>query len=115
MTETRITNPITGGQKGSKPERYDLIPPGPMSLLARQYGVGASKYADRNWERGYSWSLNFAALMRHAWAFWRGETIDPETGLPHMAAVAWHAFALLEFADTHPELDDRPSTAKDTA
>jgi hypothetical protein len=107
--EVRVTNPDTGGQKGSKPARFDLIPPRPLWLLAEHYGKGAAKYADRNWERGTAWSLNFAALQRHAWAFWSGETTDPETGSPSMIAVAWHAMALVEFAQTHPELDDRPT------
>ena len=107
--ETRVINPDTGGEKGQKLERFDLLPGIPLRLLARHYGVGAQKYADRNWERGYAWSLSYAALQRHAWAFWNGEDIDPETGSPHMAAFAFHAFALLQFATTHPELDDRPT------
>ncbi len=39
---------------------------------------------------------------------WDGEDIDVETGVPHIICVAWHAFALAEFGDTHPEFDDRP-------
>jgi dATP/dGTP diphosphohydrolase len=105
--ETRITNALTGGQKGSKDERYDLIPVEPLAALARHYGVGAYKYADHNWRKGYDWSLSYAALQRHAQAFWGGEDLDEETGSPHLAAVAFHAFALLEWAKTHPELDDR--------
>lgn len=98
----------TGGQKGMKVERYDLVPAEPLRLLATLYGRGASKYEARNWERGYAWSLSFAALQRHAWAFWRGEDVDPETGLPHVTAVAWHAFALAEFMARQPAFDDRP-------
>jgi hypothetical protein len=106
--ETRIVNAVTGGEKGQKLTRFDLIPAGPLELLAEHYGRGACKYADRNWERGYAWSLSFGAMMRHAWAFWRGEDIDEETGSPHLVAVAWHAFALLEFSARHRSLDDRP-------
>jgi hypothetical protein len=105
--ETRVVDPDTGGEKGMKLERYDLIPVGPLEDVARHYGRGAAKYADRNWERGYFWSLSFAAMMRHAWAFWRGEDSDEETGSPHLAAVVFHAFALMEFSKTHPEKDDR--------
>lgn len=105
--EVRIVNTETGGEKGSKLARFDLIPARPLELLAEHYGRGSKKYEDRNWERGYKWSLSFAAMMRHAWAFWRGEDIDPETGSPHMVAVAWHAFALIEFALCHPRMDDR--------
>jgi hypothetical protein len=100
----------TGGEKGSKLERFDLIPVGPLKMLAEHFGKGALKYESRNWERGYDWSLSFAALMRHAWAFWGGEDLDPETGTPHVIAVAWHAMALAEYMSKHPEFDDRPTT-----
>lgn len=104
--EVRVTS-STGGQKGSKLERYDLIPVAPLAHVARVYGKGAEKYADRNWELGYDWSLSYAALQRHVNAFWGGEWADPETGCPHLASVVFHAFALMEFFDTHPEFDNR--------
>lgn len=107
--EVRVVNPVTGGEKGQKVERFDLIPVGPLRIVAKHYGYGCSKYAARNWERGYDWSLSFAALQRHAFAFWSGEDIDVDSGSPHLAAVVFHALALLEFGTTHPELDDRPS------
>lgn len=105
--EVRITS-STGGQKGSKQARYDLIPAGPLRLVAELYGKGAEKYDDRNWELGYDWNLSFAALQRHAWQFWNGEDLDQETGKPHLASVIFHAMALLEFMETHPEFDNRP-------
>lgn len=105
--ETRVVDPNTGGEKGAKLARFDLIPPEALWALAEQYGRGSLKYADRNWERGYKWSLSFAALMRHAWAWWRGEDIDPETGASHMSAVAWHALALYTFRHRNIGTDDR--------
>ena len=50
--ETRVVSD-TGGEKGSKQARYDLIPAIPLDELARVYGRGAEKYLERNWERGY--------------------------------------------------------------
>lgn len=105
--EIRSVNSDTGGEKGVKPERHDLIPTGALAALARHYGIGAEKYEDHNWRRGYEWSKSFNALRRHVDDFWGGEDIDSETGSPHMAAVAFHAFALLTFMEEHPELDDR--------
>jgi hypothetical protein len=107
-SEVRVTS-STGGSKGKKLARYDLIPAGPLHTLAELYGKGAEKYEDRNWERGYAWSLSFAALNRHLWLFWQGVDIDEETGLPHLAAVLFHAAALMQFTNTHPEFDDRPT------
>ena len=109
--EVRITS-STGGAKGSKPARFDLIPTRPWWAVAELFGYGTRKYEDRNWERGYDWSLSYAALQRHANLFWSREDDDPETGLPHLAAVVFHALALMEYARTHPEFDDRPEGSK---
>lgn len=106
--EVRITNSATGGEKGSKAERYDLLPWVEVAEVARLYGRGAAKYAPRNWERGYDWSLSFAAAHRHLAQFWGGESADQETGCHHLASVIFHALALMQFERTHPELDDRP-------
>jgi hypothetical protein len=106
--EVRMIDPDTGGEKGTKLARFELLPAAALWAVAEHFGKGAEKYAARNWERGYAWSLSYGALMRHAFAYWGGEDVDPETGSPHMAAVVFHALALLTFADTHPEKDDRP-------
>jgi len=111
--EVRVTS-STGGAKGSKVARFDLIPTGPLWELAEHYGKGAIKYERvngmDNWRNGYDWHLSYAALQRHANAFWDGEDIDPETGSKHLIAVAWHAFTLVEFMKSHPAFDDRPTT-----
>lgn len=98
---------LAGHKNDADKLRYDLLPPGPLSQLAEVYTKGAAKYEDRNWEKGLAWGRVFAAMMRHAWAFWRGESHDPEDGQHHLASVAWCAFALMEYEKTHPELDDR--------
>lgn len=115
--EVRVTS-ATGGQKGKKLARYDLIPTLPLRLLAEHYGKGAEKYhpvnGKDNWRNGYDFSLSYAAMQRHANAFWSGEDIDSETGDPHLVAVAWHAFTLLTFAaddDLRKRFDDRQDAA----
>lgn len=136
MVEIRSTS-STGGQKGVKLARFDLIPAGPLKELAEHYGRGAKKYAEHQWRQGYEWSKSIAAIGRHMNDFERGFDYDvcsndPEgcltvnaegdswegdpdtcwnhTGSHHMAAVAWHAFLLLEFKDVHPGHDDRYKT-----
>lgn len=104
--EVRVTS-STGGQKGTKPQRYDLIPVLPMDKLAELYANGAAKYDAHNWRRGYNWSLSYAAAMRHMTRFWAGEDIDPEMGLPHPIAAVFHMFALTQFMEDFPEFDDR--------
>jgi Domain of unknown function (DUF5664)/Domain of unknown function (DUF4406) len=123
LGEQRVTDTTTGGQKGSKIEAYALIPAEPLRWLAEMFGRGALKYDARNWEKGYDWSLSFSAMQRHAWAHWNGELLipqtpdgepdDPTAGVPHLTAVAWHAFAMLEwvlrvFEGDHSPQDDRP-------
>jgi hypothetical protein len=88
--------------------RYDLIPADALDELAKVYTAGAEKYADRNWEAGMSWSRAFGSLMRHAWAWMRGEDIDSESGLPHMAHAAFRCLQLLAYAKRGVGGDDRP-------
>jgi hypothetical protein len=114
--EVRTTS-ATGGEKGTKPERFDLIPVGALATVAALYGQGAAKYAAHNWRRGYEWSKSYAALQRHATQFWNGEDNDAEMGLPHMASVAFHALALLTFMEEQRDFDDRfkPNDPRATA
>lgn len=83
-----------GGRKDDAGKaRYDLVPPEAIDALATVLTFGSKKYGDRNWEQGMAWSRPFAALMRHAWAWWRGEQTDPETGYSHL----WHAMCCVAF------------------
>lgn len=107
--ETRVTS-ATGASKGTKEARYDLIPIPALDLLARLYGFGAKKYAEHNWRLGYDWSKSYAAAQRHMNAFWAGEDLDPESGVPHPINAAFHMFALATFLTEHPEFDDRFET-----
>lgn len=109
--EVRVVDPNTGGAKGSKLARMDLLPGDALIAVAEHFGKGAAKYEDRNWEKGYAWHLSFAAMQRHAWAYWQGEDIDEETGDLHIQAVAWHALVLLAFALRGAGTDDRPQSS----
>lgn len=95
--EIRVVDPKSGGEKGSKLQRFSLIPPEAEWALAEHYGKGSLKYADRNWEKGYKWSLSYDALRRHLGQWVSGESYDTETGSHHLIAVAWHAIALFIF------------------
>lgn len=99
----------TGGQKGVKLARFDLIVPETEWELAEHYGKGASKYGDSNWKKGYEWSKAYQAARRHLSQFWNGEDYDNEFDPPskHVIAAAWHCFALAWFMDHFPEYDDR--------
>ena len=91
---------------------YHLIAPEALHGMAMVLDYGQHKYAARNWEMGMAWSRPFAALMRHMWAWWRGERIDPESGMPHL----WHAIfgimALIAFEERQIGTDDRHIPAR---
>lgn len=135
MGEVRTTS-STGGQKGVKLERHDLIPVGPLKALAEHFGIGALKYDEHQWRKGYELGKSYASIFRHATDWMAGKsydtcsaanfegcshvTIDGEpfkspredacynhTGSHHMIAVAWHAFVIQENETRYPEHDDR--------
>lgn len=112
--ETRYTDPATGGQKGEKLARFDLLPPDILWELAEHYGKGARKYADRNMEKGYPWSKSYTACQRHLNAFWNGEDIDAETGSLHLISAAWHCFTMAWFYRHKVGTDNRPDNGKTT-
>lgn len=95
---------------GEKP-RVDLLPVYPLLEEAKVLTYGAAKYNARNWEKGFDWSRAYGALLRHLFAFWQGEDIDPESGLHHLAHAKCELDFLFEFTRTHPEFDDRPKEA----
>lgn len=90
--------------------RYDRIPAEALRQLALHFGVGAKKYDDDNWTRGYDWRLTFAAGCRHAEQWRAGETHDPETGSHHLIAFAWHMLVLDEFTRINRGGDTRYCT-----
>lgn len=101
---------LTGKKSDDGKRRFDLIPVDALEALADLYGMGAEKYGDRNWEGGFKWGRVFAAMMRHAWAWWRGETLDRQDFQHHLIAVAWCAFTLYQFDTKHDGEDDRSYT-----
>lgn len=104
--EVRTTS-ATGGQKGKKPERLSIIPPEALWELARVYAVGAEKYDDHNYLRGYDWSLSIDAGLRHFTQWVNGEDNDPECGTSHLMHAAWHCFTLYMFQQHQLGTDDR--------
>ena len=97
-----------GGRKldADKPA-MELLSPIAIEELTKVLAFGAKKYSANNWRSGLAWTRVIAAILRHTFAYLRGETHDPETGLSHMAHVLAEAMFLVEFEVTHPELDDR--------
>uniref|UniRef100_A0A6M3JYJ9 dATP/dGTP diphosphohydrolase N-terminal domain-containing protein n=1 Tax=viral metagenome TaxID=1070528 RepID=A0A6M3JYJ9_9ZZZZ len=89
--------------------RYDLLPAEALESVVDVLTHGAEKYGDHNWETGLKFGRVFGAIMRHAWAWWRREEIDPESGLPHLAHVIVNGLFLLQYTlKKISGFDDRP-------
>lgn len=79
--------------------RWELLPLEEVEELVKVYTFGAAKYAENSWQKlpdGYR--RYKAALFRHILAYEKGETMDPESGLLHLAHAAWNALAMLHCA-----------------
>jgi hypothetical protein len=96
---------------GGKPD-FSLIPLSTMEDEARVWMYGKNKYAAWNWAwnwaKGMPWSVPLACLMRHMAAWQRGEEVDQESGLPHLAHAMCNLRMLTLYSKTYPEGDDRP-------
>lgn len=88
--------------------RWDFLPPLPLEQLAQLYTLGAAKYGDHNWTRGFDYARMYAAMMRHLQAWWMGEDYDQEDGQHHLTAVAWYCFGVIHYEMVGPKQDNRP-------
>ena len=74
--------------------RMDLIPGEAIEQLAAVLSYGAEKYDEDNWKRHdveQGRKRHWAALMRHAVAYQKGEPTDPDSGLSHLAHLVANA------------------------
>lgn len=122
-----------GGLRHDKGKaRYDLVEPWAHEQMVNVMTKGSLKYAERNWERGMSWSKVIACLKRHTAAVEKGidydydpkcpdckrSTIGGEwfcqnhTGELHAALIACNAHFLTAYYKLFPQGDDRPHAWK---
>ena len=98
---------MSGVKYDDKKPRIDLVPASTLFSLGRVLEYGANKYDTRNWEEGLEYGRLFGALQRHIWAWWGGEDLDPESGLPHIEHALCCLSMLNEMRIKRPDLDDR--------
>ena len=94
----------TGSQRSTQADstRYDLVSEIGLERLAKTYAEGISKgYAEHNWRLGQPFSVLLNHVLWHLNAYKKGD--DSED---HLAHAAFGLFALLEFSETRPELND---------
>lgn len=98
----------TGARYNDNKPDYSLIPFCTMEDEARVWQYGKQKYAAWNWAKGMDWSIPFACMMRHMAAWQRGEHLDKESGLPHLAHAMCNLRMLTLYSKIYVEGDDRP-------
>jgi Domain of unknown function (DUF5664) len=88
----------------------------PMHLwptTATAYGCiglmnGAGKYGRTNWRHaGVTASTYYDALRRHLDAWWEGEEVDPDDGVPHLSALLAGLAIVVDAISTGNFEDDR--------
>jgi len=68
--------------------RYDLLPPGPIHEVVKVLTFGAAKYGPDNWRLCTEPWRYVRAGLGHIFAHMRGEKLDEESELPHLAHAA---------------------------
>ena len=86
---------------------WELVPGDAVEEIVKVLDYGANKYTARGWEEGMHWSRCFGALMRHMWAWWRGEDKDQETGITHLAHAGCCILFLIAYEKRRIGTDDR--------
>lgn len=98
------------GGTGERKLPWALLPFDALEEVVKALQHGATKYGDRNWEKGMNWSRLLSATFRHLVAFAKGETKDPETGLHHLAQAICNLLFLLAYVKRGIGTDDIPSS-----
>lgn len=101
-----MSNPAGKKFDQGKPD-LSLLSSKALLEIAKVMDEGAKKYGAQNWRNGIKWSRVYAAIQRHLLAWLDGETYDKETGINHLAHAGCGIMFLLEYAQTHGDLDDR--------
>ena len=78
-----------------------------LTKIAKVMAFGAQKYSVHQWRSGMNWQRVLDAALRHLLAYNDGKNVDDETGLSHLAHLGCCVMFLLEYEETHPELDNR--------
>lgn len=132
MTENNQFDKASTGASREKLNQapYDLVPFQEITdAYTRVAEFGAVKYEPWNWSKGLARVQLCCSLLRHTFAYLRGEETDADSGLSHTDHILWNAAALshnvhwgLEdgrraepprsykelIFDNHPEAPDHP-------
>jgi hypothetical protein len=93
---------------------WSLVDFDSLEGLVRVLEYGKNKYARDNWKLGMPVTQVTESLMRHLFAFAKGEDVDPESGCRHISHVLCNAMFLEYILREKQHYDDRkPSNPND--
>lgn len=81
--------------------RWDLLPMEEIEDIVKVYHAGAKKYGPNTWQNlDNGFERYRAAMFRHLMEYMKGERVDKETNVHHLAAAAWNVITMLWY-DKH--------------
>lgn len=86
---------VTGTKYDDAKTPLALLPPECLEEIAKVLAFGSRKYSDWNWAGGFKWSRLYSSTLRHLFAHMKGEQIDPETKLSHLAHAGANVLFLI--------------------
>jgi hypothetical protein len=97
MKDKKIDDEIRGLKYNTNKIRWELLPKDALEQIACVFTHGAVKYEAENWRKGIPFSECIGSMYRHLSAFERGEDIDPNSTLFHLAHLNFWSLILLHF------------------
>lgn len=75
--------------------------------VSKQYEDGATKYSERNWEKGIPVHCYIDSAVRHLLKYFRGDKDEP-----HDRAFVWNILGAIWTVRNRPECNDLPTENK---
>lgn len=112
MTANQAQPDMQGHKTDAGKLRLSLLPWRAVGQIVQVLEFGAAKYEPNNWKHvPNARQRYFDAAMRHLLAWWDGERLDTESGLPHLA----HAGCCILFLLWADKSDAEEKAAHDAA
>jgi hypothetical protein len=109
--QTAVNPKTAAGAK--KPSLFSVIPTAALLHLGEVMRVGAKKYGPFNWrETPVPAETYVDAIGRHLLSWQDGESVDPESGMSHLAHIMASCAILIDAEENQMLHDDRPRAGR---
>lgn len=107
MSTVKESNPKDA--VGTKKVPFSTVPSKIIAEVGLAMLEGALKYGRHNYRSiGVRTSVYYDAALRHLTAFWEGQDVDPDSGLPHVVKAMACLAVLRDSQIVGNVVDDRP-------